>query len=428
MTSARSTSLVERAEYCRLAGRKAERAASFSDAIAHGEKRVACLEKLPGTEDVQRQIVDARTALGLYYVQMMHHVEAKEVVAPIVDLALERGYKRRVSQIYSIMGCYNYLVEEDFPKAFGYLEDALKIAEELGDILSLAFANFWLGHALALSCKYERALYHLEKSLEINVAANTLWGISMAKSNISVFVYDLQGRIDLGYGTSDEALQIAEESGDIFSKALAYIYHGYSCYCKGFLEEAEEHLLKGIDFCESINLLSHVSLGHLFLGDTCFEMGEYKKSQSCLKRAISGHEQHRLLPSLANLCKIALARAKVINNEMDINLNEIFKWHDDNRVEMFNGWMSRYIVEILLNIDDKHMSEAKGWIKKAIEADKRNGMMLHLAKNHALYADLFKRKGNTPKAKENLSKAIDIFKECGADGWVTRTEEALAAI
>jgi hypothetical protein len=41
---------------------------------------------------------------------------------------------------------------------------------------------------------------------------------------------------------------------------------------------------------------------------------------------------------------------------------------------------------------------------------------------------LFKRKGDTSKAKENLSKAIEIYKECGADGWVTKAEEALAKI
>jgi tetratricopeptide (TPR) repeat protein len=90
--------------------------------------------------------------------------------------------------------------------------------------------------------------------------------------------------------------------------------------------------------------------------------------------------------------------------------------------------MSRYIGEILLNIDEKHMSEAEDWIKKAIEADSKNGMMFHLAKDYAAYAELFKRKGETPKAKKNLSKAIEIFKECGADGWVKRTQEALAAI
>jgi len=416
------------AEYCRLAARKAEKAASLNDAIAYAGKRVACLEKLPRIEDVLRKIVDARTVLGLYHIQMTRHVAAKEAVAPVVDLALERGYKRRVSQIYSIIGSYSYIVEDDFPRAFKYLEDALKLAEELNDTLSLAMANYWLGQALSHSCEFEKALYHMEKTLEINVAANALWGIAMVKSMISAWVYDFQGRIDLGYQTSDEALRTAEESGDIYSKAMAYTSHGYSCYCKGFLEEAEEHLLKGIDLSESINLLGYAPLGHSWLGYTYFDMGEYKKSQDCFKKTISLLEQEQSFRSWMNLNKISLALAKVMNNERDINLAELFKCREDNRYEILEGWMSRDIGEILLNIDDKHISEAEGWVKKAIEADKRNGMMFHLGQDYAAYAGLFKRKGNTPKTKENLSKAIEIYKECGADGWVTRAKEALAKI
>jgi hypothetical protein len=45
-----------------------------------------------------------------------------------------------------------------------------------------------------------------------------------------------------------------------------------------------------------------------------------------------------------------------------------------------------------------------------------------------VHAELFKRKGNKEKAKEQLGKAIDIYKECGADGWVTKAEEGLAKI
>ena len=32
----------------------------------------------------------------------------------------------------------------------------------------------------------------------------------------------------------------------------------------------------------------------------------------------------------------------------------------------------------------------------------------------AVHADLFKRKGDKSKVKENLTKAINILKECGA--------------
>ena len=49
------------------------------------------------------------------------------------------------------------------------------------------------------------------------------------------------------------------------------------------------------------------------------------------------------------------------------------------------------------------MTEAEDWMQKVIEGD------------HS-------------KARENLNKAIEIFKECGADGWVEKYDKELAAI
>ncbi|MBA7650629.1 hypothetical protein ES703_58439 [subsurface metagenome] len=407
------------AEYCRLAARKGERTASFTDAIAHTERRVACLERSPRTEDVEKRIIDARAALGFYYTLLNHFVEAKEAVDPIVELALERDYKRRISQIYSIIGSYDHWIEEDFPKAFKYLEEALKISEELNDILPLAMASFWLAQAFSYSCEFEKGLHHSEKALEICSAANILHLVSAIKSNVSLN-YHFQGKIDLGYQVSDEALQMAEQSGDIWSKAVAHSAHGISCYHKGLLDEAERHLLNGGEFSERINFFSWAGSAYYYLGDTYFDRANYKKSQDCYGKAISLLESVSFMPSLANLNRIALARAKVMDNEKDINLNEAFKCYDANKVKIFGGWMARYIGEILLNIDDQHMNEAEDWIKRAIEAGKRNGMMLDLGRAYASYAELLKCKGDLTGAKENLNTAIEILKECGADGWVEK--------
>jgi hypothetical protein len=40
----------------------------------------------------------------------------------------------------------------------------------------------------------------------------------------------------------------------------------------------------------------------------------------------------------------------------------------------------------------------------------------------------YKKKGDNVAAKEQLTKAIDLFKECSADGWIKMTEEKLARL
>ena len=114
-------------EYSKLASRKAEKAASLNDAMAHTRKRITALERLPQTEDVQRKIIDARTALGLYAIQMNYHDEAQKAIDPIIDLAVKLDYRRRLCQIYTVLGANYLFVENDCLKALKVLEEALKI-------------------------------------------------------------------------------------------------------------------------------------------------------------------------------------------------------------------------------------------------------------------------------------------------------------
>jgi hypothetical protein len=43
-------------------------------------------------------------------------------------------------------------------------------------------------------------------------------------------------------------------------------------------------------------------------------------------------------------------------------------------------------------------------------------------------AEILQRRGPKSKAKENLSKAIEIIKECGANGWVGKYEKESGAL
>jgi len=416
------------AEYSGLVGKKTRRAGSFKDAIAYAEKCIVCLERLPQTDAIQKEIVDARTVLGLYYAQLNHHVKAKEAIAPITELAVRLNYKKRLSQIYTVIGANDLYIEEDFSNAVKHFEKAIDISEEVNDIASLIIASFGLGNTLSFDCEFEKGAHYFEKVLDLNMAANNLWGISISKSALSFAIWQQQGKVDLGQQTTDEALQIAEESGDIFSKCWAYTCHGASCFLKGFLEESKKYLIESVNSCEKINVLLINGFSELFLSESYFEMGEYEQAKDHFGRAIRVLEDAKLQPSLINLCRIGLIRAKVMNNEKDIDLDSLYRCQIENKIEQFEGWMRRHIGEILLSVDDRHISDAEQWIGKAIEADKGNGMRWHLAQDYALYAELIKRKGDQITAMANLEKAIEMLKECGADGWVEKYEKELVAL
>jgi tetratricopeptide (TPR) repeat protein len=226
---------------------------------------------------------------------------------------------------------------------------------------------------------------------------------------------------------SKESLEMAQESGDIYIKGIACSSHGMSCYCKGLFNEAENSLSQALSFCEKTAQLGWWTWASGFLGHVYSDMGEYKKAQFYYEEGISSLERTRIYPFFVNMWKVSIARSKVLNNDQEINLSEIFEYYEKINAKVVKGWAARHLGEILLNIDEQHISEAEDWVKKAIETDKRNCTMWSLGGDYALYAELFKRKGDQSKATENMGKAIEIFSECGADGWVEKYEKEMAA-
>jgi hypothetical protein len=82
------------------------------------------------------------------------------------------------------------------------------------------------------------------------------------------------------------------------------------------------------------------------------------------------------------------------------------------------------VADILLAVDNGNDSEAEAWV----EADDKNGRVFLLGKDYALCADMFRRRGDTVKARENLTRAIEVLEACRADGWVKLLKEALARL
>ena len=122
---------------------------------------------------------------------------------------------------------------------------------------------------------------------------------------------------------------------------------------------------------------------------------------------------------------------KILKGESGIDINRLgalISAHEKCKLAMGESFESRCKAEIFLNIDDQHMSEAEEWIKRSINFDVKYAMPWYLGKDCTLYADWFKKKGDIQGAKEQLTKAIDFFRECAADGWVKKTEQELASL
>jgi len=414
------------AAYSKLTSKRAERTGSLNEAINYALKRVSCLEKLPRTDSLKNEIIHLRTILGLFMIEMNYFKKAQKITTPIVELALKGGDKKRIAQILTIIGACESAVEENFPKGFEHLKEALRISKKTEDMSALAVASYWLGCAQALNCEFEEAGANIGRSEKIQRAAKIPWREATLKSLLSGFVYYNQGRIDLAHKTSRQAVRIAEESGDIFSKTFAYCCHGISCLGRGSFQEAVELLSMGREFSEKLDQYWWKPWSNHFLGEVYFETGQYQKARDHYYKAASLFDHYGNWSSATILSKIGLVRAQILNNEKDFNLETLYGYVSAVKAKVYEGWIRRYMGEILLNMDDQHLSEAEDWINEAITADNENGTLFELGRDYSVYSAILSRKGEKSQAQKSLNKARDICKECGADGWVEKSEKELS--
>jgi class 3 adenylate cyclase/tetratricopeptide (TPR) repeat protein len=416
------------ARYYQRAARKAEKGASLPDAITHAQKRVLCLDKLPDTLERGIELIDARTALGLYLTQVNHHTEARDAVEPIVRPAIEKGNRRRVCQIRFILGAYYVFVDEDFPKALEAFGEALRIATDEKDILTLTLVSFYLGWTHSHSGQFAEAKESFERALNINVAVNSLWGIAATKACLAYAVHYYKGEINPFWESSAEALSIAKESGDPYSRGVAEAVYGSACYAKGRLQDAENHSLKGRDLCERVGLYSWAGAACALLAETYVEMKEYEKCRECFQQGISFWNRVRFGPTWVLWAELGIGRCRSMLRDENIELESLRAASKKVKIKVAEGWSYRYLGETLLNLGGDHFAEAEFWMRKAIEADQRNGARFQLGLDHALYAEFFRRLKDSIKTQQELGKAIEILSECGAEGWVKKYETEMAKV
>jgi tetratricopeptide (TPR) repeat protein len=417
------------AEYSKLARKKALKSASFRGAVEHSKKEIMCLEKLSMTETTLRKLVDSRTALANYFMSLNQHAEAKEAVAPIADLAAELQYNKKLPVIYTAIGSYHLYVEEDHSNGMRYLDKVFATAEKAGDFVSLWFASYNLALAFSWNCEFEKGQEYFKKCLDLSKLANNVIGICFTKGTLSAQNYTFHGKIDLAYEISKESLVMANESGDIYIKGMAYSSHGSACYFKGLFDESEDFLLNAATLCEKTTHVGWGPWAYSWLASLYSEKGEYEKAEEYWRKAIVVQQEHGgIWPSWVNFMNVLIFKLKTLTTSQDADLGKLSNYYQTNKLRVIEGWIAKLIAETLLNTDVKTLTDAEGWIEKAIESDKTNGMMWCLANDYALYAELSKRQGNKSKAEENLSKAIDILKECSADGWVKKYERELSSL
>ncbi|MEJ2189271.1 MAG: adenylate/guanylate cyclase domain-containing protein [Acidobacteriota bacterium] len=416
----------EAAAYSKMAARKAKKVTSWFKAIFYAQQRIACLENLPLTDDVKKEIIDARTILGLYFIHTGDVIEAKKAIDPVVAAAVELGYMKRLCQIYTIMGSHELNVGENLQEALLKLKEGLTLAEKVQDIATLLVGTFNCAIAFFSNCEFEKAKQYLQQGHDLNMALENHWGAAVFLSSLSTMAYTPVGKIEEAFQAARRALELGEQSGDVYSRGTAEVSLGIAWFCKGFLEEAERHFVKAL----GLGQFDFMWYGfiHLFLGDIYYLNGDFEKSLEWARKGTQILREKRVQPSQTALGELMVLRARGRCTGEMVDARSAHVIQKKIKLKYAEHSSFRYLGEILTHMDDRHFSEAELCFQDAIETSRKYGSTLNEAFAQAAFAGLCERKGDRGRALESLGTAVEIFERCGADGWAKRYESEMESL
>jgi CHAT domain-containing protein/Tfp pilus assembly protein PilF len=205
-------------------------------------------------------------------------------------LSRSRASGNRPGEAEALLNVGWLLVETNEPeKARRVLEEALRVAEQLGDAGRQAKILHLLGNGYSKLGRYAEALSSYEKSLELARSAGEE-GLALAADiwNAMGIVHGYRGEIEKAQSCHENALELAPKAPRVTEAAIRSSF-GWIQRRRGELNEALDSLKKALE----INLAEHDKRGTAavlnLLGGVYLDLGENEKAREKYEEALAIH-------------------------------------------------------------------------------------------------------------------------------------------
>ncbi|MFC1886397.1 adenylate/guanylate cyclase domain-containing protein [Thermodesulfobacteriota bacterium] len=462
----RSDNVNKACRYLKLSGEKAEKNYSHSEALEFFKQAADIRSRLPESKENKRLLIEFY-CLMVSPMRFLNYPDGSlQILQQGERLSKEVGDKRMLAHFYSTIGMY-CVYTGDYPTALKHGENCLYEAEKAQDVELIAPAALNLfnvytiiGQSLKIVDIAPKVLSMIEsanKESEYFATAIIPYPILCASYGFNL---GYQGNFEKGEIFCEKGLRIATEVGDLATLGVLEWPYGFFYFVRGDGKRTIEHCQKSVTFLEKVkynyilgqalatlgggyHLLGdlktaqqHIekgyrinrdtgvergrSLFYLCLGFVFCDSGDFKNAKKYAEKALEltkkKNERHYEARS-----RILLGRVIGKANVSQANEAEGFIMDGIRILEelKLRTWLSEgrlFLGELYADVNwkEKALKNLKTAKNNFIEM----GMDYWLARTYASYADLYKKEGKIPQAKENLNKAIKILTACGADGWV----------
>jgi class 3 adenylate cyclase/tetratricopeptide (TPR) repeat protein len=421
--------------YYRQAGTKAFARSAFREVVGCSEQAFAALRHLPESRATQEQAIDLRLDLRGALLELGELRQMLDHLREAATLAEALGDQPRLGRVAAFM-C-RYLREMgDHDSAVESGQQALAVAETLGDFALRVMAHQFLGVAYYALGDHRRALGVLRGNVE-SLAGDLIresFGLvgypSVNSRSWLVRCLAELGAFPEGVTYGEEAVRIAEAVDHPISLILAYLGVGFFSLRQRDLFRAIPALERCLDLCRVWNSLVWFPEAAAALGYAYACTGRVTEALPLLEQAEQRGAARETMGG-QSLRVGYVSEAYLLAGRMQEAVQLAGRALDLARAHKERGyqaWALRLLGEIAAHQAPPEIEPAAHHYRQALALADELGMRPLAAHCHLGLGTLYAKTGQQEQARTELSTAIEMYRAMEMTFWLPQAEVALAQV
>ena len=425
---ARSERQEKAIEYALLAGDRAARLYANAEATTYYQQAHTTARSLPPSPDSQRSEIDAAVKLAAVGVTRQDIERDRTNLEQARVRAETLRDDPRLAQVLYWLGRTHYVLSE-MQTAIEFARQSLEIAERLGDDALAAPPVNLLGRAYWFSSELAASVQMLERSAEQMGRLGNKSEESTAAA-FAGFILAIMGKFDRSLASVDHGIQLAREIQNPFAEAACEFFRGIFQDQRGDWGQAAADYEEAQRAAEAAGDLFRVYIVKAWEGRARAMAGDPDRGRALVEESLARatkigtrfvrHQQKAHLAA----CLLALGRV----DEVPSVCEEAIGQAEESGDKFIKALALRTLGEASSILDPSDPQKGETVILEAIRLLQEIGAKPELARSYLSYARLLKTKGEVDKAKEQLAKAIGMFREMGMAWDLAQAEQALREV
>jgi class 3 adenylate cyclase/tetratricopeptide (TPR) repeat protein len=419
-------------KYNREAGLKAHSFSAYEEEQRYFAASIEALKNLPRTKSRVVEEIDLRFNMRAALFPLGRHDEWAEHIRKAEALSKEIGDDTRLANSYNFLSTH-FWIRGEHNKATSLCEEALRLAESVGDFPVLITSMFHLGIPLLYTGQYQRQV-KLHREIAQKLSGDTAferYGLAALPSVLSraFLCWSLAelGEFEEAEKWGQEGIEISNQGKNLFSATWIHGCLGTVYLLKGKLKSAIKALEQALALCHEAEVLSAFSFIAASLGHTYCLLGNPDAALSTLEEAVEPHKSDpSAVPTIYPLTALAeVYHFKEQTDKAIHNLETAFDIVKQKGEHGFGAWALYYMAKIQSQGEPKQVKQAIQSFCHAKKQAEELGMRPLLAHCHNGLGQVYLKKGKTLEGCSELGTALDLYRSMGMDFWIPEVESTL---